>query len=535
MTAIELAPEGTGYRAKTRFSRFYNLPELMSMFKEVADIQTADMLNLPVPKANYHNIVLKPSEHQKQMVAALSKRAEKVRNKMVDPSVDNMLRITNDGRKLALDQRMMNPMLPTSETGKVSACAENVYVIWQRTAANHSTQMVFCDLSTPKNNGQFNVYDALRDMLTDMGIPANEIAYIHNAKTESQKKELFGKVRSGQVRVLIGSTQKMGAGTNVQQRLIALHHLDCPWRPADLQQREGRIIRQGNENDEVDIYTYVTENTFDSYLYQMVEDKQKFIGQIMTSKSPVRSAEDIDETALSYAEIKALCTGNPLIKERMDLDIDVQRLRLLKSSYLSQKYALEDKIAKYLPQEIRQYEQRIEGYGTDAAYLVAHTCPDADGFSPITIEGKTYTTKKAAGSAILEACHAMTSPDPIPLGEYRGFAIVLCFDSISREYRLTLSHKMSYTVSLGGDLHGNITRMDNALAGIEAQQAASAELLANAKAQLAAAQEQVSRPFPQEDELRIKSARLDELNIALNLDKRDDECLDDVEEMPQAS
>ena len=535
VTAIELAPEGTGYRAKTRFSRFYNLPELMSMFKEIADIQTADMLHLPVPKANYHNIVLKPSQHQKEMVEGLSERAEKVRNKMVDPSVDNMLRITNDGRKLALDQRLMNPMLPASDTGKVGACAENVYAIWQRTAAQKSTQLVFCDLSTPKDDGQFNVYDALRDALTTMGIPESEIAYIHSAKTEVQKKELFGKVRSGQIRVLIGSTAKMGAGTNVQQRLIALHHLDCPWRPADLQQREGRIIRQGNQNPEVEIYTYVTEATFDSYLYQMVENKQKFIGQIMTSKSPVRSAEDIDETALSYAEIKALCTGNPLIKERMDLDIDVQRLRLLKSSYLSQKYALEDKIAKYLPQEIRQYEQRIEGYGTDAAYLVAHTCPDADGFSPMTIEGKTYTSKKAAGSAILEACHAMTSPDPIPLGEYRGFAIVLCFDSISREYRLTLSHKMSYTVSLGGDLHGNITRMDNALAGIEAQQAASAELLANAKAQLAAAQEQVSRPFPQEDELRIKSARLDELNIALNLDKRDNENLDDAEEMPQAS
>ncbi|MBM6977391.1 helicase-related protein, partial [Intestinimonas butyriciproducens] len=535
VTAIELAPEGTGYRAKTRFSRFYNLPELMSMFKEIADIQTADMLNLPVPKANYHNIVLKPSEHQKEMVAALSERAEKVRNKMVDPSVDNMLRITNDGRKLALDQRMMNPMLPASETGKVSACAGNVYAIWQRTAAQKSTQLVFCDLSTPKSDGQFNVYDALRDELTAMGIPAEEIAYIHSAKTESQKKELFGKVRSGQIRVLIGSTAKMGAGTNVQQRLIALHHLECPWRPADLQQREGRIIRQGNQNPEVEIYTYVTENTFDSYLYQLVEGKQKFIGQIMTSKSPVRSAEDIDETALSYAEIKALCTGNPLIKERMDLDIDVQRLRLLKSSYLSQKYALEDKIAKYLPQEIRQYEQRIEGYGTDAAYLVAHTCPDADGFSPMTIEGKTYATKKAAGSAILEACHAMTSPDPIPLGEYRGFAMVLCFDPISREYKVTLSHKMSYTVSLGGDLHGNITRMDNALAGIEAQQAASAELLANAKAQLATAQEQVSRPFPQEEELKTKSARLDELNIALNLDKRDDENLDDAEEMPQAS
>ena len=535
VTAIELAPEGTGYRSKTRFSRFYNLPELMSMFKEIADIQTADMLNLPVPKANYHNIVLKPSEHQKEMVAALSERAEKVRNRMVDPSVDNMLRITNDGRKLALDQRMMNPMLPASETGKVSACAENVYAIWQRTAAQKSTQLVFCDLSTPKSDGQFNVYDALRDKLVDKDVPAEEIAYIHSAKTEVQKKELFGKVRSGQVRVLIGSTAKMGAGTNVQQRLIALHHLECPWRPADLQQREGRIIRQGNQNQVVEIYTYVTENTFDSYLYQLVEGKQKFIGQIMTSKSPVRSAEDIDETALSYAEIKALCTGNPLIKERMDLDIDVQRPRLLKSNYLSQKYVLEDKIAKYLPQEIRQYEQRIEGYGTDAAYLVAHTCPDADGFSPMVIEGKTYTSKKAAGSAILEACHAMTSPDPIPLGEYRGFAMVLCFDPVSREYKVTLSHKMSYSVSLGDDIHGNIARMDNALAGIEAQQTASAELLANAKAQLAAAQEQVSRPFPQEEELRTKSARLDELNIALNLDKRDDECLDDTEDMPQAS
>ena len=534
VTAIELAPEGTGYRAKTRFSRFYNLPELMAMFKEVADIQTADMLHLPVPKANYYNIVLKPSEHQRQMVAALSKRAEKVRNKMVDPTVDNMLRITNDGRKLALDQRMMNPMLPASETGKVNACAENVYAIWQRTAANHSTQMVFCDLSTPKNDGQFNVYDALRDQLLAMGIPAGEIAYIHNAKTEAQKKELFGKVRSGQVRVLIGSTQKMGAGTNVQQRLIALHHLDCPWRPADLQQREGRIIRQGNQNPEVDIYTYVTENTFDSYLYQMVEGKQKFIGQIMTSKSPVRSAEDIDETALSYAEIKALCTGNPLIKERMDLDIDVQRLRLLKANYLSQKYALEDKITKYLPQEIRQHEQSIVGYEADMAHLAENTHPNADGFSPMVIENKGYTTKKAAASAILEACQAMTSPDPVPLGAYRGFGMVMRFDSISREYRVTLSNKMSYTVSLGTDLYGNIARLDNALAGIEAKRDAAREEMENAKQQLATAQEQVDRPFPQEDELRTKSARLDELNIALNLDKRDNEDLDGGEELPKA-
>ena len=362
VTAIELAPEGSGYRAKTRFAKFYNLPELMALFKEVADIQTADMLKLPVPKANYHNIVLKPSEHQKEMVAALSERAEKVRNKEVDATVDNMLKITNDGRKLALDQRLMSDMLPDSETGKVAACAANVFDIWQRTAEQRSTQMVFCDLSTPHGDGQFNVYDDLRDKLIAKGIPAEEIAYIHNAKTEVQKKELFGKVRSGQIRVLIGSTAKMGAGTNVQQKLIALHHLDCPWRPADLQQREGRIIRQGNENPEVEIFTYVTENTFDSYLYQLVEGKQKFIGQIMTSKSPMRSAEDIDETALSYAEIKALCTGNPYIKEKMDLDIDVQRLKLLKSSYLSQRYALEDAIVKSFPQQISVLEQRIAGY-----------------------------------------------------------------------------------------------------------------------------------------------------------------------------
>ena len=337
VTAIELAPEGSGYRSKTRFARFYNLPELMAMFKEVADIQTADMLNLPVPKANYHHVVLKPSEHQKNLVASLSTRAERVRNKMVNSSEDNMLLITNDGRKLALDQRLMNPMLPDSETGKVAVCAENVYRIWEQTAEQRSTQMVFCDLSTPHNDGKFNVYDDLRTKLIAKGIPAEEIAYIHSAATEAQKKEMFGKVRSGQIRVLLGSTQKMGAGTNVQTKLIALHHIDCPWRPSDLQQREGRIVRQGNENAEVDICTYVTENTFDSYLYQLVESKQRFIGQVMTSKSPVRSAEDIDETALSYAEIKALCTGNPYIKEKMDLDIAVQRLRLLKSNHLSQK------------------------------------------------------------------------------------------------------------------------------------------------------------------------------------------------------
>ena len=526
VTAIELAPEGTGYRAKTRFSRFYNLPELMSMFKEVADIQTADMLNLPVPKANYHNIVLKPSEQQKEMVAALGERAERVRNKMVDSTVDNMLLITNDGRKLALDQRLLNPMLPDSDTGKVSACAENVFEIWQRTVDQRSTQMVFCDLSTPKGNGEFNVYDDLRDKLIAKGIPAEEIAYIHTANTEVQKKELFGKVRSGQIRVLLGSTQKMGAGTNVQKKLIALHHLDCPWRPSDLQQREGRIIRQMNENDEVDIYTYVTENTFDSYLYQLVEGKQKFIGQIMTSKSPVRSAEDIDETALSYAEIKALCTGNPHIKEKMDLDIDVQRLKLLKANHLSQRYALEDQIIKYLPQKAVALEQRIEGYTADINRLKENTHPNEDGFSPMEVEGTVYTDKKAAGSAILAACHAMTSPDAVNIGRYRGFTMELSFESFTKEYQITLKGMLRHTTNLGTDIFGNILRLDNLLGGMEERLIACREELANVNVQLDNAKQEVEKPFPQEDELKTKSARLDELNILLNMDKRESEIVD---------
>ncbi len=526
VTAIELAPEGTGYRAKTRFSRFYNLPELMSMFKEVADIQTADMLNLPVPKANYHNIVLKPSEQQKEMVAALGTRAERVRNKMVDSTEDNMLLITNDGRKLALDQRLLNPMLPDSDTGKVSACVENVFEQWFYTADKRSTQMVFCDLSTPKGNGEFNVYDDLRDKLIAKGIPPEQIAYIHSASTEVQKKELFGKVRSGQIRVLIGSTQKMGAGTNVQRKLVTLHHLDCPWRPSDLQQREGRIIRQGNENDEVDIYTYVTENTFDSYLYQLVEGKQKFIGQIMTSKSPVRSAEDIDETALSYAEIKALCTGNPYIKEKMDLDIDVQRLKLLKANHLSQRYALEDQIIKYLPQKIVSLEQRIEGYTADMNRLKENTHPNEDGFSPMEVEGTVYTDKKAAGSAILAACKAMTSPDPVPLGQYRGFAMELSFESFTKEFRITLKGTLTHTTGLGTDIFGNILRLDNLLGGMEERLIACREQLENVNVQLANAKQEVEKPFPQEDELKTKSARLDELNILLNMDKRESEIVD---------
>ena len=542
VTAIELAPEGTGYRAKTRFSRFYNLPELMSMFKEVADIQTADMLNLPVPKANYHNIVLKPSEQQKEMVAALGQRAEKVRNRMVDSTEDNMLLITNDGRKLALDQRLLNPLLPDSDTSKINACVGDVFDIWQRTADQRSAQMVFCDLSTPGKNrpiemvpneqggyemAEFqNVYDDLRNKLIARGIPAEEIAYIHTANTEAQKKELFGKVRSGQVRVLIGSTQKMGAGTNVQKKLVALHHLDCPWRPSDLQQREGRIIRQGNENDEVDIYTYVTENTFDSYLYQLVEGKQKFIGQIMTSKSPVRSCEDIDETALSYAEIKALCTGNPHIKEKMDLDIDVQRLRLLKANHLSQRYALEDQIIKELPQQIARFEQYIEDYLSDMDRLKENTHPNKDGFSPMEVEGTVYTDKKAAGSAILAACKAMTSPDPVPLGQYRGFTMDLSFDSFKREFQITLKGTTHLTAPIGSDIFGNILRLDHLLDGMEDRMRACKEQLENTKLQLENAKLEVDKPFPHEDELKTKSARLDELNILLNMDKRENEIVD---------
>ena len=498
----------------------------MTMFKEVADIQTADMLNLPVPKANYHNIVLKPSEHQKDMVASLSERAEKVRNRMVDSSTDNMLLITNDGRKLALDQRLINPMLPDSETGKVAACADNVFGIWQRTATQRSTQMVFCDLSTPKGDGSFNVYNDLRDKLIAKGIPAEEIAFIHDANTEAKKKELFGKVRSGQIRVLLGSTQKMGAGTNVQKKLIALHHLDCPWRPSDLQQREGRIVRQGNENPEVDIFTYVTENTFDSYLYQLVEGKQKFIGQVMTSKSPVRSAEDIDETALSYAEIKALCTGNPYIKEKMDLDIAVQRLKLLKASHLSQRYALEDQIIKVFPQKIAAYEQHITGYKADMAHLAEQTQPNEDSFSPMEIEGKVYADKKAAGSAILEACHAKKNPDPAPLGQYRGFTMELAFDAMRREFQITLKNKMSYSTFLGTDIFGNIQRLDNTLAEMEKRIQTCEELLADTRVQFANAKTAVEQPFPQEEELKAKSARLDELNILLNLDKRESEIID---------
>ncbi len=539
VTAIELAPEGNGYRAKTRFAKFYNLPELMSMFKEVADVQTADMLHLPVPKANYHNIALKPSEHQKEMVEGLSERAERVRNRMVNSSEDNMLCITNDGRKLALDQRLLNPLLPDSETGKVSACAENVYEIWKRTEADRCTQLVFCDLSTPKGDGSFNVYDDLKAKLIVKGIPDSEIAFVHSAETETKKKELFGKVRSGQIRVLIGSTQKMGAGTNVQKKLIALHHLDCPWRPADLQQREGRIIRQGNDNPEVEIYTYVTENTFDSYLYQLVESKQKFIGQIMTSKSPVRSAEDVDEQALSYAEIKALCTGNPHIKEKMDLDIDVARLKLLKANHLSQHYALEDKILKEIPQKIASLEQRIAGYKTDIAHAEANTHPSEDGFSPMVIKGETFTDKKAAGTELLAVCKTMTNPEPIKIGSYRGFEMELFFDTFSREYKITLKNELRHTTPLGTDIFGNIQRLDNLIASFPEKQTACENQLDNEKVQLENAKAELDKPFVHEEELKTKSARLAELNAMLDLNKNDNEIVDgereDDAETPEPS
>ena len=526
VTAIELSPEGTGYRAKTRFAKFYNLPELMSVFKNVADIQTADMLKLPVPEAHYHNIALKPSEYQKEIVASLAERAEKVRNREVDSSVDNMLMITNDGRKLALDQRLVNPMLPSDPNSKAAKCAENVFEIWQRTADQRSTQMIFCDLSTPKDDGTFSVYDDIRAKLLELGVPENEIAFIHNAKSEVQKKDLFGKVRSGQVRILLGSTQRMGAGTNCQQKLIALHHLECPWRPSDLQQREGRIIRQGNENPEVDIYSYVTEGTFDAYLYQLVESKQKFISQIMTSKSPVRSAEDVDEQALSYAEIKALASGNPMIKEKMDLDIEVSKLKLLKANHLSQKYALEDAISKGFPKQIAETQARIAGYGADIATVKENTHPNGDGFSPLTLADITHADKKEAGAALLTMCQTMLSPEATQIGSYRGLTLELAFDTFAREYRLTMIGQLRHTVTLGTDVFGNLQRMDNALEGLPIKEQTCREQLSNLQTQLETAKVEVQKPFPREAELNTKTARLEELNSLLNLDHKEPEIVD---------
>ena len=487
------------------------------------------MLNLPVPEAHYHNIALKPSEYQKEMVASLAERAEQVRNKQVDSSVDNMLLITNDGRKLALDQRLINPMLPADPESKAVKCAETVFDIWRRTAEKRSTQMIFCDLSTPKSEGIFSVYDDIRSKLVEMGVPENEIAYIHDAKTEAQKKDLFAKVRAGQVRVLLGSTQRMGAGTNCQQKLVALHHLECPWRPSNLQQREGRIIRQGNENAEVDIYSYVTEGTFDAYLYQLVERKQKFIAQIMTSKSPVRSAEDVDDQALSYAEIKALASGNPLIKEKMDLDIEVTKLKLLKSSHLSQRYALEDAISKTFPKSLAETQERLAGYGADITTVKEHTAPNADGFSPMTLAGKVYAEKKAAGAELLTMCQNMLVPEPTQVGSYRGLTLELSFDSFSQEYRLTMIGQLRHVTTLGTDVFGNIQRMDNLLETLPVKEQACREKLSELHTQLETAKAEVQKSFPREEELKTKLARLEELNALLNMDKREPDVVAETE------
>ena len=537
VTALELAPEGTNYRAKTRFAKFYNLPELMQMFREVADIQTADMLKLPVPKVNYHNIKTKPSEIQTEMVASLAKRAEKVRARLVEPNIDNMLKITNDGRKLALDQRMIDPMLPDAPDSKVNACVDNVYRIWEEHADTKATQLVFCDLSTPKNDGTFNVYDDMREKLIARGIPAEQIRFIHEATTDAQKKELFGKVRSGEVRVLFGSTPKMGAGTNVQDRLIAIHNLDCPWRPSDLEQRQGRIERQGNMFPEVEVYRYVTEQTFDAYLYQLVESKQKFISQIMTSKSPVRSAEDVDEVALSFAEVKMLATGDARFKEKMDLDIQVSKLRVLKQSYLSEHYDLEDRVLKYYPQTIKEYEERIAGYENDAALAEQHKPQGEDKFCPMTLKGVTYTEKADAGEMLLAICKDYPMSAPTEIGSYRGFRMEIYYDIVNAHYCMNLCGKAKHKVDLGADALGNPTRIENELSKLPARLEAAKTKKAETIAQLETAKEEIKKPFAFEDELKEKTERLNALNVELNLNEKDTSVMDtepeQTEEQPE--
>ena len=520
-TAIELAPEGTGYRARTRFAKFFNLPELMNLFKEVADIKTADQLNLPVPKAKFETVVVQPSEIQKEMVADLSQRAADVHSGSVDPSIDNMLRITSDGRKIGLDQRLMNPLLPDDPGSKLNTCVENVLRIWEEGKADRLMQLLFCDLSTPKNDGSFNVYDDIRGKLEKAGVPTEEIAYIHDANTETKKKELFAKVRTGQVRVLMGSTQKMGAGTNVQDRLVAVHHLDVGWRPSDMTQRNGRIIRQGNRNKEVQVYNYVTEGTFDAYLFQTLENKQRFISQIMTSKSPVRSCEDVDEQALSYAEIKALCAGNPLIKEKMDLDVDVARLKVLRADHMSQQYRLEDQLLKYFPAEIKSQESLIRGMEADICTAASH--PQVkDGFCGMEIMGKRYAEKEEAGEAILDACKGMKSTDSLQIGSYRGFSVELTFDSFSKDFSAILKGAVSHKAVLGMDARGNITRMDNVLTNIAARMERAEEKLTDLVSQQESAKAELGKPFPQEKELTEKSARLAELDSLLNMEEHAD-------------
>ena len=546
VTALELAPEGTGYRARTRFSKFFNLPELMNLFKEVADIKTADQLHLPTPQVEYHNVVAQPTEQQQEMVKALSERASLVHSGTVDPSQDNMLKITSDGRKLGLDQRIINQLLPDEPGTKVNQCVDNIMQIWRDGEADKLTQLVFCDISTPQARPTkkvakaldnptlhaledavpldepepaFTVYEDIRQKLIAQGVPAEQIAFIHEANTEVRKKELFSKVRTGQVRVLLGSTAKMGAGTNVQDRLVALHDLDCPWRPGDLAQRKGRIERQGNQNETVHVYRYVTEGTFDAYLWQTVENKQKFISQIMTSKSPVRSCDDVDETALSFAEIKALCAGDPRIKERMDLDVDVARLKLMKADHQSKQYRLEDQLLKTFPEEIEKNKDFIAGLEADMKTLAEHPHPE-DGFAGMEVRGDTLTDKENAGAALLDACKEVKGTDPVPVGSYRGFAMSVSFDAFRQEYMLLLKGQMTHRAMLGTDPRGNLTRIDNALSQMPQRLEAVKNQLDNLYQQQAAAKAEVGKPFPQEQELRDKSARLAELDVLLNMDGR---------------
>ena len=545
-TAIELAPEGTGYRARTRFAKFFNLPELMTLFKEAADIKTSDQLNLPTPTPIYHNEVAQPTEIQKQMVQELSERAARVHAQLVDPGTDNMLKITSDGRKLGLDQRIINQALPDEPGTKVNQCVANIMQIWRDGEADKLTQLVFCDISTPQaapskkaakvldnptlhaleqtvplNEPEpvFTIYEDIRQKLIAQGMPADQIAFIHEANTEVRKKELFAKVRTGQVRVLLGSTAKMGAGTNVQDRLVALHDLDCPWRPGDLAQRKGRIERQGNQNPLVHVYRYVTEGTFDAYLWQTVENKQKFISQIMTSKSPVRSCDDVDETALSFAEIKALCAGDPRIKERMDLDVEVAKLKLMKADHQSKQYRLEDQLLKYFPEEIEKHKGYIQGFEADLETLAAHPHPE-DGFAGMEIRGDTLTDKENAGAALLDACKEVKGSEPVQIGSYRGFAMSVTFDAWRQEYTLLLKGQITHRASLGTDPRGNLTRIDNALAQMSQRLEATKAQLDNLYQQQGAAKEEVGKPFPYEDDLRVKSARLVELDTLLNLDGR---------------
>ncbi len=539
-TAIELAPEGTGYRAKTRFAKFFNLPELIALFKESADIQTPDMLKLPVPEAEYENVVLKPSEYQQDMVQSLAERAEAVRDRKVEAAVDNMLKITNDGRKLALDQRLINDMLPDNENSKAAVCVDKAFHIWEQTKEQKSTQLIFCDLSTPKGDGTFNVYEDIKNKLVEKGVPPEEIAFIHDANTETRKAELFGRVRSGQVRFLLGSTQKMGAGTNVQDRLIALHHLDVPWRPSDIEQQEGRILRQGNKNDKVKIFRYVTEGTFDSYSWQLIENKQKFIGQIMTSKSPVRSCEDVDEAALTYAEVKALATGNPYIKEKMDLDIQVSKLKLMKANHTSQKYRLEDNIAKHYPQQIAALKEQISGMEADiqtakAANLLRTdmSAEDKEQFQ-MKVGDRIYTDKKEAGTALVEHVQAMKFPEshemkttdaPVAVGEYAGFKMAVSFDSFSHRFIMNVKGQLSHKLEIGIDPLGNIARISHVLGAMPKQLAEAQTQLENVERQLETAKTEVTKPFAQEAELTEKLERLSALNALLNMDEKGDDAL----------